>query len=386
MMTPTLAILGSTGSIGRQALEVARTCGFPVHAIAARSSIELLEAQAREFRPKLVVATDAAAAEQLRHRLGDTDIAVATGDAGLLEAATMPSVSCVVAALVGAVGLPSTLAAIEQGKRIALANKETMVCAGELVNEMAQRYGADIIPVDSEHSAIFQCLQGSRSITEVKRLILTASGGPFYGRSQADLQHVTRAEALRHPNWEMGAKITIDSATLMNKGLEFIEAMRLFHLPPEQISVVIHRESIIHSMVEYCDNGIVAQMGTPDMRLPIQYAITWPERTPGPATPLDLLECPPLTFAPPDYVAFPCLDLALQAAKTGGTATAVLNGANEVAVARFLADEIGFLDIPKLVSRALTKVPVIQTPTLAEILEADRVSRVLAQEPVTPIQ
>ena len=254
------------------------------------------------------------------------------------------------------VGLKPTLAAIAQGKRIALANKETLVCGGELVMSEAERCGAQIVPVDSEHSALFQSLQGCRNMGEVRRLILTASGGPFFGYTREQLEHVTLDQALRHPNWSMGAKITVDSATLMNKGLEFIEAMRLYHMPPEKISVVVHRESIVHSLVEYCDNAMIAQLGSADMRLPIQYALTWPARTQAVAKPLDLLTCPPLHFAPPDMEAFPCLSLAIGAARTGGTATAVLNGANEAAVGLFLERKIGFMDIPRLVERALSQV------------------------------
>ncbi len=274
-------------------------------------------------------------------------------------------------------GLIPTLAAIDAGKRIALANKETLVCAGELVMQRAKEKGAEIIPVDSEHSALFQSLEGN-SRGEVKRLILTASGGPFFGKKREELVDVTRAQALKHPNWSMGAKITIDSATMMNKGLEFIEAMRLYDMPPEKISVVIHRESIVHSLVEYCDGAVLAQLGAPDMRLPIQYALTWPERVPGPADLLDLLTCGPLHFAQPDLEAFPCLALAIRAAKTGGTAPAAMNGANEVAVARFLADEIGFYDIPHLVEEALARVPVISAPGLEDILSADAAGREIA--------
>ena len=280
-----------------------------------------------------------------------------------------------VTAVVGIAGLRPTLAAIRAGKRIALANKETMVCAGELVMAEARRWGAEIVPVDSEHSAIFQCLQGCKDRGEVKRLILTASGGPFFGWSREELEGVTLEQALRHPNWAMGAKITVDSATLMNKGLEFIEAMRLYELPPEKISIVVHRESIVHSLVEYCDNAVLAQLGAADMRLPIQYALTWPERAPGPAEPLDLLTCPSLTFQAPDPEAFPCLALALEAARTGGTATAILNGANEAAVGLFLDRRIGFMDIARQVERAMERVPAVQSPGLEEIFRADQAAR-----------
>ena len=278
-------------------------------------------------------------------------------------------------AMVGMAGLRPTLAAIEAGKRIALANKETLVCAGELVMRAAQEYGADILPVDSEHSAIFQCLQGCRDRGEVKRLILTCSGGPFYGLSREEVASKTRAEALRHPNWTMGEKITIDCATLMNKGLEFIEAMRLFRVTPDQVDVVIHRQSIIHSMVEFRDGTVIAQLGTPDMRLPIRYALTYPRRAASALPALDLLSCPPLTFAPPDLQAFPCLKLAMDCARTGGTSCAVLNGANEAAVDLFRREEIAFGRIPELVENALNSIPVKSNPSLEDILEADRQAR-----------
>ena len=379
-MARCISVLGSTGSIGRQSLDVIAACGMQVSALTANRDAARMEEQARAFSPALVAMMDPAAARELRVRLADTDIRVAEGAEGLLEAASIHQADTVITAVMGIVGLEPTLAAIHAGKRIALANKETLVCAGELVMDEAQRHGAQIVPVDSEHSAIFQCLQGCTDRGEVKRLILTASGGPFFGWKKEQLAQVTVEQALRHPNWSMGAKITVDSATLMNKGLEFIEAMRLYQLPPEKISIVIHRESIVHSLVEYCDNAILAQLGTADMRLPIQYALTWPERTAGPATPLDLLSCPSLTFASPDYEAFPCLSLALSAARTGGTATAILNGANEAAVARFLKREISFGQIAELVAAALERVSVRQAPTLADILEADRCAREVAMK------
>lgn len=374
-MERTISLLGSTGSIGRQSLDVIAACGMQVAALTANRDVERMEEQCRRFRPALAVMMDGGAADDLRVRLADTGIRVASGPAGLLEAATLEEANTVITAVVGIVGLEPTLAALRAGKRVALANKETLVCAGELVMETADEYGAEIVPVDSEHSAIFQCLQGCADRGEVLRLILTASGGPFYGYTREQLRAVTLEQALKHPNWSMGAKITVDSATLMNKGLEFIEAMRLYRLPPEKISIVVHRESIIHSLVEYCDHAILAQLGVPDMRLPIQYALTWPERTAAVAPHLDLLACPPLTFAAPDEEAFPCLALAKGAARTGGTATAILNGANEAAVGRFLAGEIGFLDIPDLVELALAAVPVVQRPTLSDILAADQLAR-----------
>ena len=346
-----------------------------VAALTANRSVELLERQARRFRPELTVAADEKAASDLRVRLADTDIRVASGQEGLLEAAALESADTVLTAVVGVAGLEPTLCAVRRGKRIALANKETMVCAGQLVMDEADRCGAEIVPVDSEHSAIFQCLQGSGDRREVRRLILTASGGPFYGWSREQLREVTLSQALKHPNWAMGAKITVDSATLMNKGLEFIEAMRLYRMPPEKISIVVHRESIVHSLVEYCDNAVLAQLGAPDMRLPIQYALTWPARAPGPAASLDLLSCPPLTFAAPDCETFECLALALQAAAQGGTAPAVLSGANEAAVDLFLREEIGFLDIPRRVGEALERVKPVERPSLEDILLADHAAR-----------
>lgn len=375
MNTRVISLLGSTGSIGRQTLDVAASCGMKIAALTARSSVKLLEEQARRFQPALAVLTEPEAARELKVRLADTPVRVLSGEEGLLEAARLPEADTVLTAVVGMVGLRPTLAAIEAGKRIALANKETLVCAGELVMGRAAELDGEIVPVDSEHSAIFQCLQGCRDRGEVKRLILTASGGPFWGRTREELEGVTVEQALRHPNWSMGAKVTVDSATLMNKGLEFIEAMHLYQMPPDKISIVVHRESIIHSLVEYQDGAMLAQMGTPDMRLPIQYALTWPQRCPGPAAPLDLLSCPPLTFAPPDPETFRCLALALEAARTGGTAGAVLNGANEAAVAQFLAGKISFLDIARRVERAMEQVKPVQKPSLEEILEADRAAR-----------
>ena len=374
-MTKTIALLGATGSIGRQTLEVARELGLTVAALTAHTNIDLLERQARQFRPRLAAVYDAAAAAVLRDRLSDTDIEVLAGEEGLLAAATLAEADTLVTAVMGSVGLAPTLAAIRQGKRIALANKETLVCAGELVMSAAAEYGAEIIPVDSEHSAVFQCLQGCRDRGEVRRILLTCSGGPFYGKTHDQLEHVTAADALRHPNWHRGAKITIDSATLMNKGLEVIEAMRLYALPVEQVQPVIHRQSIVHSLVEFRDGALLAQLGTPDMKLPIRYALTYPYRAETPDAPLDLLQCGALTFAAPDEDAFPCLRLARQCGKTGGTSCAILNGANEAAVALFLRGDIGFNDIHRCVERALSRVAVKYQPSLADILEADRAAR-----------
>lgn len=374
-MSQIISVLGSTGSIGTQTLDVAAQCGFQVAAITANRSIDKLEEQARRFHPELVAAYDESAAAELRIRLADTGIRVASGMEGLIEAATLPGADTVVTAVMGMIGLRPTLAAIDAHKRIALANKETLVCAGELVMARAAQEGVEIVPVDSEHSAIFQCLQGCADRGEVKRLILTASGGPFFGWSRERLQNVTKADALKHPNWSMGAKITIDSATLMNKGMEFIEAMRLYHMPPEKIQIVVHRQSIIHSLVEYCDNAILAQIGSADMRLPIQYALTWPHRTKAAATELDLFSCPELTFQRPDPETFRCLGIALECAKKSGTTCAIMNGANEAAVDLFLHDKIGFLDIADLVEHALAVVPAQSAEYLDAVLEADRAAR-----------
>ena len=374
-MTKRISILGSTGSIGRQTLDVAEKLQISVAALAASRNVELLEAQCRKFRPELAVLFDEAAAEELKRRLSDMNIKVAGGMEGLLAAALLDSADTVVTAVSGMIGLRPTLAAIERGKRIALANKETLVCAGELVMREAQRRGAEIIPVDSEHSAIFQCLMGCCDRSEVRRLILTCSGGPFYGKTAAELQKVTRADALRHPNWKMGPKITVDCATLMNKGLEVIEAMRLYGLPLEQVTAVIHRQSIVHSLVEFRDGAVMAQLGTPDMRIPIGLALTYPKREENPAPPLDLLSCPPLTFAAPDEEAFRCFRLARQAAKQGGTACAVLNGANEAAVGLFLQEKLGFPEIADAVEAALDAVPQCADVTLEAALDADRQAR-----------
>ena len=375
MKKRTISLLGSTGSIGRQSLEVIEACGMEVAALTANSNVSLLEQQARKFRPELVVMMDEKAAGELKVRLADTHIRVGVGMDGLIEAAELDRVDTVITAVMGMVGLRPTLAAIRKKKRIALANKETLVCGGDIVMKCAAQYGAEIVPVDSEHSALFQCLQGNRDRGEVKRLILTASGGPFFGYTREQLEEVTLAQALKHPNWSMGAKITIDSATLMNKGLEYIEAMHLYAMPPEKISIVVHRESIIHSLVEYCDNALLAQMGSADMRLPIQYALSWPERIPGPATPLDMLSCPNLTFAKPDPDTFACLGLALRAARMGGNAGAVLNGANEAAVALFLQEKIRFTDIARLVGHAMEQVTHAEITGLDDVLQADRLAR-----------
>ena len=375
-MVKTVSILGSTGSIGRQSLDIiGRMEGVRVIALTAGSSVELMAQQCMEFHPELAVMATEEAACQLREALSDLEIRVSWGEAGLIEAATIAEAECVITAVVGMVGLKPTLAAIRAGKRIGLANKETLVCAGELVMAEAEKYNVEIIPVDSEHSAIFQCLMGNTDRREVKRLILTCSGGPFYNKTPEELKTVTKADALKHPNWKMGAKITIDCATLMNKGLEVIEAMRLYRMPLEQVSVLVHRQSIVHSMVEFVDGAVMAQMGAPDMRLPIQLALTYPQRQNCPVDALDLTTCGALTFAHPDLERFPCLALAYACAQKGGTACPAMNGANEEAVAMYLRDEIGFYDIYRLVSAAVEAVPFVQEPTLEQILEADRLAR-----------
>ena len=356
-MTKNLTIRGSTGSIGRQTLEVVEQLPVRVAALTAGQNVERMAEQCRRFRPQLAVMGTEEAAQRLReHPLADT----------------------VVTAVVGMLGLRPTLAALRAKKRIALANKETLVCAGELVMREAAAAGAEIVPVDSEHSAIFQCLMGCRDRSEIRRLILTCSGGPFFGKTPDKLRQVTKADALRHPNWKMGEKITIDCATLMNKGLEVIEAMRLYGLPLSQVDVVIHRQSIVHSLVEFRDGAVLAQLGVPDMRVPIRLALTYPNRAENPAEPLDLLRCGPLTFDAPDEEAFPCFRLAKQAAQTGGTACAVLNGANETAVAHYLRGECGFYDIPRMVDHALQTVPFAVADTLETVLQADRAARAAA--------
>ena len=374
-MVSCISILGSTGSIGRQTLDIVKHLKLSVAALTAGTSVERMAQQCREFRPKLAVMADEASAKQLAGAISDLSVEIAWGEEGLIRAATMEEADCVITAVVGMLGLKPTLAAIEKGKRIGLANKETLVCAGELVMAAAKRCGAQIIPVDSEHSAIFQCLMGSHHPREIKRIILTCSGGPFFGMEKAAVARMTKADALKHPNWKMGPKITVDCATLMNKGLEVIEAMRLYDLPLEKVDVVIHRQSIAHSFVEFTDGAVMAQLGAPDMRLPIQLAMTYPERKECVVDPLDLTKCGSLTFCEPDMDTFPCLALARRCARQGGTACPVMNGANEEAVAMFLRDEIGFYDIYDRVNYALSAVPFIQNPTLEEILEADRQAR-----------
>ena len=374
-MVKCVSILGSTGSIGRQTLDVVENLGISVAALTAGSSVERMALQCRKFRPRLAVMATREAALALREAVDDPKMEIAWGEEGLIRAATVEEADCVITAVVGMLGLKPTLAAIRAKKRIGLANKETLVCAGELVMAEAKAYGAQIIPVDSEHSAVFQCLMGCGDRKEIRKLILTCSGGPFFGMKKEDLARVSRADALKHPNWKMGPKITVDCATLMNKGLEVIEAMRLYDLPSRQVDVLIHRQSIVHSLVEFTDGAVMAQLGTPDMRLPIQLAMTYPARCPSPAQALDLTSCGALSFCKPDLEAFPCLALARECAQVGGTACSIMNGANEEAVAMFLRDEIGFYDIYARVADAVQKVPVIRQPDLEQILEADALAR-----------
>jgi len=363
-MRKKITVLGSTGSIGIQALEVIEALGWEISGLAASSSVETLEAQIRKFRPPLAAMADEAAAADLRVRAADLPTKILSGPEGIRALAADPAPDIVLNAVVGMVGLPPTLAAAEAGHDIALANKESLVAGGALVTEAVRRRGVKLLPVDSEHSAIFQCLQG-QSQNAVKKLILTASGGPFFGKTIEEMAAVAPEQALRHPTWRMGAKITVDSATMMNKGLELTEACWLFGLPPERVEVVIHRESIIHSLVEFADSAALAQLGLPDMRVPIQYALTYPERCPSPAQPLDLAKIGKLTFFPPDDENFPALRLWRQAIEKGGLYPAALNAANEAAVALFLAGKIRFVDIAERVARQLER----RLPTGMYILE-----------------
>lgn len=369
-----IAILGSTGSIGTQTVDILPSIDAEVVALTTNRRINLLEEQARALHPKMVCAMDESAAKELKIKLADTDIEVLTGMDGLIACAAESGADIVVTAVVGMVGLLPTMAAIKAGKDIALANKETLVCAGGLVMSAAKQYGVRILPVDSEHSAIFQCVQAANG-NPIDRILLTASGGPFFGKKFEEMRGMTREQALAHPNWSMGAKITIDSATMMNKGLELIEAMWLYDLPPEDIEIVVHRESIVHSAVEFADGAVIAQLGLPDMRLPIQLALTWPQRVPCKVPRMSLAEVAKLTFYAPDYEAFPALNLAKHAASLKGDRGAVLNGANEAAVGLFLNDKIGFTDIAERVAYALDTIPYKKDITLDDVLAADKAAR-----------
>nr|WP_270417718.1 1-deoxy-D-xylulose-5-phosphate reductoisomerase [Butyricicoccus sp. AM78-15b2TA] len=369
-----IAILGSTGSIGTQTVDILPSIDVEVVALTTNRRINLLEEQARALHPKMVCAMDENAAKELKIKLADTDIEVLTGMDGLIACAAESGADIVVTAVVGMVGLLPTMAAIKAGKDIALANKETLVCAGGLVMSAAKQYGVRILPVDSEHSAIFQCVQAANG-NPIDKILLTASGGPFFGKKFEEMRGMTREQALAHPNWSMGAKITIDSATMMNKGLELIEAMWLYDLPPEDIEIVVHRESIVHSAVEFADGAVIAQLGLPDMRLPIQLALTWPQRVPCKVPRMSLAEVAKLTFYAPDYEAFPALNLAKHAASLKGDRGAVLNGANEAAVGLFLNGKIGFTDIAERVAYALDTIPYKKDITLDDVLAADKAAR-----------
>ena len=369
-----IAILGSTGSIGTQTVDILPSIDAEVVALTTNRRINLLEEQARALHPKMVCAMDENAAKALKIKLAVTDIRVLSGMDGLSACAAESGADIVVTAVVGMVGLLPTMAAIKAGKDIALANKETLVCAGGLVMSAAKQYGVRILPVDSEHSAIFQCVQAANG-NPIDKILLTASGGPFFGKKIEEMRGMTREQALAHPNWSMGAKITIDSATMMNKGLELIEAMWLYDLPPEDIEIVVHRESIVHSAVEFADGAVIAQLGLPDMRLPIQLALTWPQRVPCKVPRMSLAEVAKLTFYAPDYEAFPALNLAKHAASLKGDRGAVLNGANEAAVGLFLNDKIGFTDIAERVAYALDTIPYKKDITLDDVLAADKAAR-----------
>lgn len=370
-----IALLGSTGSIGTQSLDVCRMHGYRVVCLTANRRVDLMETQIREFRPDLVSMMDPVAADDLRARVADTGTKVLSGMDGLIECATYSGADTVLNAVVGMVGLQPTLAAIQAKKTLALANKETLVAGGHLVTNTAKAYGVDILPVDSEHSAIFQCLQGSPEKGAVKKLILTASGGPFFGKTLAELENVTAADALKHPNWDMGAKITIDSATMMNKGLEFIEAKWLFDMPIDAIDIVVHRESVVHSAIAYQDNSVIAQLGVPDMRIPIQYALTYPQRLPSPVQELSLVDYGKLTFYAPDYDTFRCINVCKDAIAAGGLRPAAANGANEESVRLFLNGKIKFTDIAVLNRAAMEACPLVADYTLDDVLQADRAAR-----------
>ncbi len=374
-MTKNISLLGATGSIGKQTLDVARMHHIGVKALTANTRTDILEQQVREFHPELVCVVNEERAKQFKISIADTSTKVVSGKNGMTEAAQIAGADTVVNAVVGVAGLLPTLSAIEAGKNVALANKETLVAGGSIVKSELKKHSVQLYPVDSEHSAIFQCLQGCPD-NALKKLIITASGGAFFGKSKEELKNVTVEDALKHPNWNMGAKITIDSATMMNKGLEVIEASWLFDVGDEKIDVVVHRESIIHSMIQLKDNAVIAQLGTADMRVPIQYALTYPERLPSPVKELDLTEIAKLSFYPPDNDTFECLEICRRALRKGGLYPAVANAANEAAVQMFLERKIGFLDIPDIVGKAVENFSSRnETISLQDILEADRETR-----------
>lgn len=381
-MTQKLTILGSTGSIGTQALDVVDMRGYEVVALTADSNYKLLEQQIRKYKPEYAALSNEEAAKTLRTLVADTDTKVLSGKEGIIECARLGDSDTVLNSIVGIAGLAPTVAAIDEGKNIALANKETLVAGGKIVMDKAKEKGVAILPVDSEHSAIFQCLQGMNKKAELKSIILTASGGPFFGKTKDELRDVTVAQALKHPNWEMGAKITVDSASMMNKGLELIEAVWLFDVAPDMVDIVVHRESIIHSLIEYNDNSVIAQLGVPDMRIPIQYALTYPDRFPSPVKKLNLWDYQKLTFYKPDYETFRCLELCREAIARGGLYPCVANGANEMANELFRKGEIGFLEIADKVQLAMESVEDKKNHTLDDVFEYDRIARQLVRDSV----
>ena len=381
-MVKSISILGCTGSIGRQTAAVAEHTGIKVAALTANRKIDLLEQQVRKFRPEFAAVYDEDAAKLFRVAVADMDIRVGSGMEGLMEAATLPGADCVVTAVSGSVGLRPTLAAIDERKRIALANKETLVCAGDIVMKRAAEKGAEIVPVDSEHSAIFQSLMG-RGRGELRKILLTGSGGPFRGRKRAELENITPEQAVKHPNWSMGAKISVDSSTLMNKGLEFVEAMHLFSVYPDEIQVVIHPQSVIHSMVELVDGTVIAQLGVPDMGLPIQLALTYPERQSSMFECLNFYELKELSFEKPDLENFPCLRLAMDAARAGGTAPCVMSAANEVAVGLFLQHRLGYNRIYDCAAGAVQHIGRTDATDIETVLAADEAARAYVRENYT---
>ena len=370
-----ISILGSTGSIGTQSLDVCRMHNYSVKCLTANANVDVMEKQVREFKPEIVCMMSEKAAGDLKTKISDTDTKVVAGLDGLIECATYDGADTVLNSVVGMIGLQPTLEAIKARKTIALANKETLVAGGHLVSNLAKEYGVSILPVDSEHSAICQAIQGSPSKSAIKKIILTASGGPFFGKTLEELENVTAADALKHPNWDMGQKITIDSATMMNKGLEFIEAKWLFDMPNEDIEIVVHRESVVHSAIVYQDNSMIAQLGVPDMRIPIQYALTYPDRKPSPVAPLSLADYGKLTFFEPDYENFKCIDVCRNAIEMGGLHPAAANGANEESVKFFLEGKIKFTDIAYLNDKAMRNAPEKENFTLADVLETDKQAR-----------
>lgn len=374
-MTEKISILGSTGSIGTQSLDVAEKRGYEVVALTANSNVDIIERQIRKYKPKMAAMVSDEAAKELKMRVADTDTKILCGMQGVCECAAAEQADTVINSVVGMAGLEPTLCAIKAKKKIALANKETLVAGGSLVTKTAKEYGVDILPVDSEHSAIFQCLQGMNKKSELKSIILTASGGPFFGKTAEELRNVTVEQALKHPNWSMGAKITIDSATMMNKGLELIEAVWLFDVAPKQVDIVVHRESVVHSLIEYVDNSVIAQLGVPDMRIPIQYALTYPERFESPVKKLSLSDYGTLTFFKPDYDTFECINICRSAIEKGGLYPAIANGANEAANLLFRQGKVGFLDIAKLVGSAVENGKSKADYTLNDVLEADKAAR-----------